>query len=354
MNKERVSPQNTAAEGFPAIDLLKFIFAILIMCLHGDLFDGSLHGLYFEKLIVRLSVPFFFVASGFFYGRKIYREKALGPITKNYVSRLAVKLLVFEPISVLLHIVQNLFSTNQSVLVILLKAIQSILFYPQGALWYIQAVIVAILILVPFIKKGREDLALLTGLLLYPFALLCNRYYFLCEGTAVGYVVTIYMRLFISARNGVFIGLLYVSMGVFMAKKWDFLKQIETWFSMLMPAASLCYILEVVFTNRQAGLDDNALYITHLVLIPTLFLLAGSQKWSGLNNHINAPVLRNLSTSIYLLHRPILQIVRISSELLLHVALQPWQVTGIAGIVVACICFAVYQKKWKLLYNWIK
>lgn len=354
MSKERVSSQNTAAEVFPAIDILKFFFAILIMCLHGDLFDGSLYGLYFEKLVVRLAVPFFFIASGFFYGRKIYAKNNLESITKNYISRLAMKLLIFEPISILLNIAQSLFSTNQSVLVILLKAVQNILFYPRGALWYIQSIIVALIILLPFIKKGREDLALIIGLLLYPFALLCNRYYFLCEGTAVEYVVAIYMRLFISARNGIFIGLLYVSMGVFMAKKWDLLKQRETLFFILMPAASLFYILEVVFTNQKPGMDDNALYITHLVLIPTLFLLAGSKKWSGLNNHVNTTLLRNLSTSIYLLHSPVLQIVRLSSEHLLHVSLQPWQVTGIAGIVVACICFSVYQKKWKLLYNWIK
>ena len=275
MSKERVSSQNTATEVFPAIDILKFFFAILIMCLHGDLFDGSLYGLYFEKLVVRLAVPFFFIASGFFYGRKIYAKNNLESITKNYISRLAMKLLIFEPISILLNIAQSLFSTNQSVLVILLKAVQNILFYPRGALWYIQSIIVALIILLPFIKKGREDLALIIGLLLYPFALLCNRYYFLCEGTAVGHVVAIYMRLFISARNGIFIGLLYVSMGVFMAKKWDLLKQRETLFFILMPAASLFYILEVVFTNQKPGMDDNALYITHLVLIPTLFLLAG-------------------------------------------------------------------------------
>ena len=158
MSKERVSSQNTAAEVFPAIDILKFFFAILIMCLHGDLFDGSLYGLYFEKLVVRLAVPFFFIASGFFYGRKIYAKNNLESITKNYISRLAMKLLIFEPISILLNIAQSLFSTNQSVLVILLKAVQDILFYPRGALWYIQSIIVALIILLPFIKKGREDL----------------------------------------------------------------------------------------------------------------------------------------------------------------------------------------------------
>lgn len=354
MKAETKSLSGMTAETFPAIDVLKFIFAILIMCLHCDLFKGSLFGLFFEKLIVRLAVPFFFVSSGFFYGKKVYAKRTLGPITKNYISRLAVKLLVFEPVSILIYVVLDAVVYHVSAFEILLTAVQEILFYPSGALWYIQAVIVAIIILVPFIKRGRENTALVLGLLLYLFALLCNRYYFLCEGTLMGNIVTTYMRYFISARNGVFVGLLYASMGVLMAKKWDDLKQKETLFSVLLLVSGLFLLLEVSLTNNKTGMDDNALFLAHLLLIPALFICAGCKRAPWVETHINTPVLRNLSTSIYLLHCPVLDMIYYGSIFVFNVDLQPWQMTVMTGILVALICTVVYRKKWKPFYNWIK
>lgn len=354
MTTEQKRQSNMAAETFPVIDALKFIFAILIMCLHGELFKGSQFGLFFEKIIVRLAVPFFFVSSGFFYGKKVYAKRDLGSITKNYLGRLAEKLLIFEPVSLLIYVVLDIAVYDFSVLKKILKVIQQILFYPPGALWYIQAVIIAIILLVPFIKRGKENIALFMGLLLYPFALLCNRYYFLCEGTVMGSIVTTFMRLFISARNGVFMGLLYVSMGVLIAKKWDDLKRKETLFSVLMLVSALGLILEVCFTNSKTGLDDNALFITHLMLIPALFICAGCKKISWAENHLNPPLLRNLSTSIYLLHGPVLRAAQYGFGIVFHVYLQPWQITAMAGIVIALVCIVVYRKKWNPFYNWIK
>jgi len=352
MTTEQKKQSNIAAEAFPTIDVLKFIFAILIMCLHGRLFKGSLQGLFFEKIIVRLAVPFFFVSSGFFYGKKVYAQRTLGAITKNYISRLAEKLLIFEPISILIYIVVNEY--HFSILKLVLKAIQKILFYPPGALWYIQAVIIAIILLVPFIKREKEKTALFLGLLLYLFALLCNRYYFLCEGTVVEPIVTIYMRLCISARNGVFMGLLYVSIGVLIAKKWDDLQQKKTLFSVLMLVSGICLVLEVCLTNNKTGMDDNALFIAHLILIPALFICAGCKQVPWVKNHINTKILRNLSTSIYLLHSPALEVVEYGFAFFFNVALKPWQITVFAGIIIVLICTLIYWKKWKPFYNWIK
>lgn len=354
MQMETKAPLGAATERFPAVDVLKFLFSILIMCLHGQVFKGSPAGMYFEKIIVRLAVPFFFVSSGFFYGRKVYGKKDLLPTAKQYISRLAMKLLLFEPVSVCLRIVQKFWIDGDAFPDVLLDAVRNILFYPRGALWYIQAVIVAVVILVPFMKRGREGIALLIGVMLYPFALLCNRYYFLCEGTVLERIVIAYMRCFISARNGLFMGLLYVSMGVLIAKKWDTLKLKKTMHTVLMIVSGLCLVLEVCFTNNKTGMDDNALFVSHLVLIPALFLCAGCRKTVWPVKDAFAATLRNLSTSIYLLHSPVLQIIKLSCGNVFHVQLQPWQITAMAGAAVALICTAVYRKKWNPLYNWIK
>ena len=347
-------PSAVVTEKFPAVDLLKFIFAILIMCLHGDIFKGSLSGVYFERIIVRLAVPFFFVCSGYFYGKKIYAKKDLLRITKSYIGRLALKLLIFEPVAVLLRIIKEIALQHTPVPEVMRRAALEILFYPRGALWYIQAVIIAILLLAPFIKKGREVTALVIGLLLYSFALLCNRYYFLCEGTVLEAVVTTYMRCFISARNGVFVGFLYVSMGVLIAKQWETIQQKKSLISLLMIISGLCLVLEVYLTNSRRGMDDNSLFLSHLICIPSLFICAGCGNFVWMERYIHTPTLRNLSTSIYLMHSPVLQVIEISSAVVFNVYLRPWQATAMAGTTVALICFVIYRQKRNPFYNWIK
>ena len=345
---------NQAVEQFPVVDILKFIFAILIMCLHGNIFGGSTFGVFFERIVVRLAVPFFFVSSGFFYGRKVYTKKNPDVITKRYILRLAEKLLIFEPVSILIIFVQDRVLNHLPVSVIIRESIRHIFFYPRGALWYIQAVIVAILILLPFIKKSKEGLALFLGLILYSFALLCNRYYFLCEGTVLERVVVTYMHYFISARNGVFVGLPYVTMGVLIAKKWDRLQNQERRIFVLLLLSVLGLILEVFLTNSKAGLDDVSLYVAHLVLLPALFLYAGYQKAVRMENHLNTTLLRNLSTSIYLLHSPVIRALKFGSSLLLQKSLHPWSVTFITAMVITVVCTVVYKKQWNPVYNWIK
>lgn len=339
---------------FPAIDVLKFLFAILIMCLHGGIFKESQFGVFFEKIIVRLAVPFFFITSGFFYGRKVYGKNDLVLVAKGYINRLSEKLLIFEPISILIFAAQDRVSNHIPFPVIIRESIRHILFYPRGALWYIQAVIIAVLILIPFVKRKRENIALFLGLIFYAFALLCNRYYFLCKGTALESVVTAYMECFISARNGVFVGLLYVSMGMLIAQKWEHLQQKKNLFSILTLVSGLCLILEVCFTNNKAGMDDNSLFIAHLVLIPSMLICAGCPQNICVEKYIETSLLRNLSTSIYLLHSPILRVTKYGYEILFDRSLQPWQITLIAAIVIAFVCTFVYRKKRNPFYRWIK
>lgn len=56
---------------FAAIDITKFIMSIVVIILHCFHFSGFTLGAVFHATFVRLAVPFFFCATGFFWQRKL-------------------------------------------------------------------------------------------------------------------------------------------------------------------------------------------------------------------------------------------------------------------------------------------
>lgn len=60
---------------YSSVDILKFIFAVCIFFLHSEIFKQILPSDYYVLLLFRLAVPFFFVSSGFFLGKKYIIRK---------------------------------------------------------------------------------------------------------------------------------------------------------------------------------------------------------------------------------------------------------------------------------------
>ena len=62
---------------YKAVDFLKFVFCIAIIAIHTNLFYGlgMPYSYYFDKAILRIAVPFFFVTSGFFLGKSLAKER---------------------------------------------------------------------------------------------------------------------------------------------------------------------------------------------------------------------------------------------------------------------------------------
>ena len=88
---------------FDSIDLVKFIAAILIVVLHSDLFLGindTLH-IIVGSGITRLCVPFFFIASAFFYFRK--------PLTTENTRRYCKRLLILYMVWFLISLPKTIF-----------------------------------------------------------------------------------------------------------------------------------------------------------------------------------------------------------------------------------------------------
>ena len=344
------SRRSSRQTSYTGVDVFKFFFAICIVALHTHALDFLPHmaNYMITKVVFRAAVPYFFVASGFFLGNKLLNapKGQYAQIICGYCRRLAKPLIFFEIISLLYNGLVHLHSGEGIVTTLYLLG-QSILFYPYGALWYVQACIVGALLLYPFLKRDKLNLALAIGIPLYGFALIANNYSFLIINTPLQNIVVSYLKYCVSARNGLFTGFLFLALGILCSKIQQGISNPKAPHKWLATVLCLVYVAEIwfIYSVNKAPLDDGALYISHLFLIPVLFITTLQLDFPI--SPKTAVLFRSLSTGIYFLHRPILYVSH-------HILPTGWMnflfVLG-SGIL---ICLFTYKTRLKFLYPLLK
>lgn len=285
-------------KNYTLIDYLKLFFAICIVIIHTDLLASEklslwmiLHG------ICRLAVPFFFIASGFFYGRKLIKSEDIKSDLIKYCKRLFIPFCFWLVLDYYLFYSFVNGSGN-----LLLKTIQYLIFYPWGAMWYVLALLVAIPIVTFFYKKNKLKLLWISSIFLYLFALLCNNYYFIIDNTSLKFIIDKYMEIAVSGRNGLFFALYFVTTGFILAKEKDKIKYKINNF--LLPLFYIIFLIEIFIIKGHAYLDDHSLYLSFLFLIPSILIFA-----LQFVSNKDTTLIRNYSTGIYFSHRFIIMCV---------------------------------------------
>lgn len=294
------------------IDFLKLFFAICVVGLHTGIMQNEESNFqwYIMHGIFRLAVPFFFVCSGFFLGLKMYQantvEEGINKI-KIYIKRLIIPFIVWLIIALPIQIYN--YRTN-SLIITIIKIVRRVFFYPWGALWYILALIVATIIIVPFYKKNKIKSAVVLGGVLYFFALLCNNYYFVIEGTAFQKIVDIYLKIFVSGRNGIFVGLFFVSMGVYIAERTNKgIKLSGVKSTILLVISYILLVIEIFLIKGNTYKDDHGLFIMLMIVVPQLLICSMNVKAS-----LDTRIIRNYSVGIYFMHAFIIGMIKILLE----------------------------------------
>lgn len=329
---------------YTTVDLLKFIFCLCIIALHTNLLNSLPNEVsyYISHLFFRLAVPFFFVTSGFFLRKKysLSDPSEHKTVLLNYIKRLLFPLLFFEIITVIQSIItQNL--NGSSPFSITINVIQQIIFNPYGALWFVQALIVSAILIYPILKhKNGVNICIVIGVVLYCFALICNSYFFIVEGTPLQSVVEKYIYYCITARNGVFMGIIFMSLGMKCFDIHNSILKSPAKKKLIIPfmiAAWAVYCLEIVVLhiNHAKSIDESSLFISHLLLVP-LLLLSSVLYSVGIPQNISV-YLRNLSTGMYFLHRPILWFVVLWSDNVI-----------VTFLIVVLVSFAICSISYKI------
>ncbi len=303
------------SEYFEFVNIAKLILAVAIVAMHSALVPGDS---LLMTLICRLGVPFFFVASGFFLQKKC-ADGNCDTAVKGYYKRLLLPYAVFSAVWIAQMLIDGAMGglgVKESVI----SLIQHILFYPRGALWYIWASILGVLMLYPFMRKNQLIDALPLGIALFMVGLLANNYYFVANGSGwLKPVVDAYLRVFLVSNNAPFVGFVFLLIGMLLNEYYDNLirtvRIIPAIFALLVSIGLL--VLEAAFIRSKAvSVGDGAFYLSQLFYVPAVFFLTTRIHCPHISENI-IRVSKNLSTGIYFLHVPTLWIIHRSAAYLL-------------------------------------
>lgn len=287
------------------IDIIKFICAIFIVGIHTVLLDNQNDTIqwYIMHVLFRFAVPFFFVCSGFLFGKKHLENPAdLKKISTKQIKRLLIPFIFWMLVSLPYEIITV---KGSSTFIIAIKIIKNVIFYPWGALWFLLAVIVAIIIEYFFLKKNKLNWAMILSAFLFIFGLLGNSYYFAIKGTVFQKVMDMYTNTFITTRNGIFVGFPLFTLGVCIAQKEEWIKTIaKPKLYILLGIVLILQIGEVTFIRNKAYADDHSLFITTIAMVAIVLTLCIKYQYV-IFQKLNTKLLRNMSTGIYFMHSPV-------------------------------------------------
>ena len=339
---------------YKGVDISKLFFLICVVLIHTKVYSllPPTEAYYLNKCILRLSVPYFLVVSGYLFIYTLRRSKnSLKEKTQKQILRLWKPFVVFSIINTLLQPGILLYTHDHFPWI---KVLKHILFCPYGALWYVYATMLGLVLLYPFIKYKKLGYALILGTLLYGFALLCNNYYFVANHLHIENIINIYLKIFLTARNGLFIGFLFMGIGAILAEM-DATKWLSGKMTVGLALISfIIYVLEIYYLRPHLSIDDGGYFISSpfvsacLVLLTLQISIPISDKLSLL--------FRNLSVGMFFLHRPICTILEIGTFLLFgteHRNMAGW-IFVLTMFMTCSVWFTVYKLKKEPFYSLLK
>ena len=300
---------------FDFVNITKLILAISIVAMHCGLVPERS---WLMTFVCRLGVPYFFVASGFFFERKLRRDTPKNAV-KLYIKRLLLPYSVFSVVWILQMLIDNALG-HVGVWETVLRLAQSILFYPRGELGYVWASIIGVLMLYPFLKRKKLLLALPIGLALFAAGLLANNYYFAAAKSPwLKTAVDAYLKVCLVSNNGPFVGFVFLLIGMLISERYDWIvEHVNLVVSLIVLILScVCLFFEDSFLQGQANsIGDGAFYLSQLIYVPAVFCLTTRIPCPHLSKTISTTA-KNLSTGIYFLHVPLLWIIHRAATYLL-------------------------------------
>lgn len=201
-------------EQYIGIDYFRLVAALLVVAIHTSpltTMDGTADFI-LTRIIGRVAVPFFFMATGFFLLPSYMAEKNIAPLKLfDYIK----KALLLYGIAMLLYLPVNLYVGYFKMEFFIPNLIKDILF--DGTfyhLWYLPAAIIGITMTYFLLKRMKISQALWLTLILYLIGLFGDSYYGSIE--TIPPLKVLYHTLFFFfdyTRNGLFFAPIFFLMG---------------------------------------------------------------------------------------------------------------------------------------------
>ncbi|MEG0239888.1 acyltransferase [Anaerorhabdus sp.] len=291
-------------KNYNAIDLMKFISAFLVIIVHTYPFYTSIPTLGFitSNIVGRVVIPFFFVAAGYFFQKGNPTPERFKKYTIKLVRLYLVWSVLYIPLGI--HLL-NGFMEMTPVLWAAGSFLALVNFGTYFHLWYMAALIFAICFCYFYLKKFSMKSLLIVGLILFIFGCL-ETYYGIIPNGAFLDAFNIYLMIFFTTRNGLFFGILFVSMGMFIAKINLAEKIKHAWVYAIFFFIALCI---EAFSIKSFGWAID--YNFYFMVVPFSFfwfitLLNTNIKWK-----VDFAAMREYSVIIYFSHGIFLELIPI-------------------------------------------
>ena len=346
------------------LDLFRYLFSIVIMILHLRPFLNTSYSLdlFFNNIVGRICVPFFFLVSGYFVAKKERQNKEY---IKKYVKGMLPLYLTWSilyiPIILLYgsSYLPTIISYVQQIpipiwllipLILLFSPVLLLLILLYSGtyyhLWYFPALMLSLLVLRWWKKRWKIQYLLIISFVLLLFG--ATETYYGILPHSFQHILSYYFKFFFTTRNFLFFGLFYVTLGYHIGQKKDlfvpysFLKLI------------ICVVLligETLFLQTTERLNSNIILscfpLTYYFFLCLLYSNRMFQ-WRGKYS------LRGLSKYYYLIHPGIiyfwlwvLKVINFESEQKLIYGLINIGIVLVLTHILSIVCLK-YQHKLKI------
>lgn len=281
---------------YNGIDVIKLFMAICVVAIHLTPFAmfGNNVNFLFDNVMTRAAVPFFFCSSGFFLKRKLDKT-ANDRDDKMVVANFAKRILWLYLLWTIIYLPCIIFwfrAENETLLSLLQKCIF------DGSylhLWYLPAVIVAGMIAAFMVKKIGTTKSLIVAIILYVIGLQDTSYYGLISAEWWRDIIQQYDKIFITTRNGVFFGLIFVLLGFLAYEKKEKLSR-----SIMLLIFSIIGLIAEMYVLRNCGIARS--YEGILFTVPVTYFLLQIAKEIKLQDKVVYRNIRIMGVIIYLSH----------------------------------------------------
>lgn len=285
---------------YDSINIMRVICAFLVISLHTSIFASINLGLnsIIAKGIARIAVPFFFISTGYFMVKNITKNGYV----KGFVKRIGLIYLLISVIDIIL-IMPYVSMRLSGDFVYKIKYI-----FIGGiteSLWYIPAIIFAVVLVSIFLKKNWIKPLIVVSILLYIIGLLGDSYFGLIKNTPLEVVINFYNNIFINTRNGITFSIPFVTLGALIAK--GNIKFSKNIINICLIVFSIIFALEAYLLNSSNISIDTNMYISLLLLVPVIFIWLLNSNLQI--NERTSNILREMSLWIYCVHETIMLII---------------------------------------------
>ena len=290
---------------YGGLDYFRIIAAVMVVAIHTSPLSifGERADVIFTRIICRVAVPFFFMVSGYF----LYEDHSK---MKEKVHRSAIKTAKLYIIAILLYLPINIYNGYLSSKPLLTNIIKDVLF--NGSfyhLWYLPAAIIGVYLTLVLFSTRNDKLALLLAFGLYTIGLLGDSYYgIIANLDPIKELYDIMFRFSDYSRNGIFYAPVFLVLGGLISRhrKEYSLHILVSGFIISISVM----ILEGIMLSSIKFQRHDSMYI---MLLPSMFFLFNiilHYNWK------ERPMLRKITTVIYIIHPFVIILVRGMAKLL--------------------------------------